>query len=318
MDAKKPCERSVKRRAIVIALAAELIVSSGLSPAYAQELEPRAYRALPVGVHFGLLVYSFSTGNVVVDPTAPVQGLDLNVNVLTAGYLTTFPLFNRSSAFSIILPYVVRATGSGTLNDVVITDTRSGPADARIRLSHLVIGGAAQRLPEFAPDRHRRTLGLGLTVSAPTGNYNSERVVNGGANRWGFKPEVGTTIQRGRWINEIALGVWLFTTNHDGPFGLDKTQDPLGSLQVHFSYNFENGMWLSIDGSYFTGGAITVEGLEPVNRESNSRIGLTLSIPLSRKDSIKIAGHTGAFTRAGVDFDVGVVGYQRMLAGGGR
>jgi hypothetical protein len=31
------------------------------------------------------------------------------------------------------------------------------------------------------------------------------------------------------WVNEIALGVWLFTRNHDGPFGLTKTQDPLGS-----------------------------------------------------------------------------------------
>ena len=284
----------------------------------AQELEPRAYRALPVGLHFGLLVYSFSTGNVVIDPTAPVQGLDLDVSTLTAGYLTTFPLFNRSSAFSISLPYVVRAAGGGTRNDVVITETRSGPADARLKFSHLVIGGAAQRLPEFAPDRHRRTVGIGLAVSAPTGNYSQERFVNAGANRWGFKPEIGTTIQRGRWINEIALGVWLFTTNHDGPFGLDQTQDPLGSLQVHFSYNFKNGMWLGLDGNFFTGGAVTVEGLEPVNRESNSRIGLTLSIPLSRKDSIKIAGHTGAFTRAGVDFDVGILGYQRLLAGGGR
>ena len=154
-------------------------------------------------------------------------------------------------------------------------------------------------------------------MSAPTGKYSQERLVNGGANRWGFKPEIGTTIQRGRWINEIALGVWLFTTNHDGPFGLDKTQDPLGSLQVHFSYNFENGMWLAIDGNYFAGGEIAVEGQEPLNRESNSRIGLTLSIPLSRKDSIKIAGHTGAFTRAGADFNVGILGYQRLLAGGG-
>jgi len=283
----------------------------------AQELEPRAYRALPVGLHFGLLVYSLSTGNVVVDPTTPVQGLDLDVNTLTAGYLTTFPLFDRSSAFSISLPYVVRATGSGARNEVLISGTRSGPADARLRLSHLVIGGAAERLAEFAPQRHRRTVGVGLEVSAPTGNYSSDRVVNAGANRWGFKPEIGTTIQRGRWINEIALGVWLFTTNHDGPFGLDKTQDPLGGLQLHFSYNFKNGMWLALDGNFFTGGAITVEGLEPVNRESNSRVGLTLSIPLSRKDSIKIAGHTGAFTRAGVDFDVGLVAYQRMLAGGG-
>ena len=252
-----------------------------------------------------------------MDPTTPVQGLDLDVHILTAGYLTTFPLFNRSSAFSISLPYVVRATGSGLRNDVLISETRSGPADLRLKLSHLVIGGAAQRLSEFAPDRHRRTVGIGLAVSAPTGKYSQERLVNGGANRWGFKPEIGTTIQRGRWINEIALGVWLFTTNHDGPFGLDQTQDPLGSLQVHFSYNFKNGMWLAIDGNYFAGGEITLEGLEPVNRERNSRIGLTLSIPLSHKDSIKVAGHTGAFTRAGVDFDVGILGYQRMLAGGG-
>ena len=55
-----------------------------------------------------------------------------------------------------------------------------------------------------------------------------------------------------------------------------------------------------------------------MNRENNSRIGLTLSIPLSRKGSIKIAGQTDAFTRAGVDFDVGIVAYQRMLAGGGQ
>lgn len=308
---------SVHRTATLVALAIGITLFSGSSPAYAQELEPRAYRALPVGLHFGLLVYSFSTGNVVLDPTTPIQGLDLDVSTLTAGYLTTFPLFNRSSAFSISLPYVVRAAGGGTRNDVVITETRSGPADARLKFSHLVIGGAAQRLPEFAPDRHRRTVGIGLAVSAPTGNHSQERFVNAGANRWGFKPEIGTTIQRGRWINEIALGVWLFTTNHDGPLGLDQTQDPLGSLQVHFSYNFKNGMWLGLDGNFFTGGAVTVEGLEPVNRERNSRIGLTLSIPLSRKDSIKIAGHTGALTRAGADFNVGILAYQRMLAGAG-
>ena len=309
---------SVRYVASIIAVVIGFTLSWAPSPAQSQELEPRAYRALPVGLHFGLLVYSFSAGNVVVDPTTPVKGLELDVHTLTAGYLTTFPLFDRSSAFSVVLPYVVRATGSGELNDQLITGTRSGPADARLRLSHLVIGGAAQRLPEFAPDRHRRTVGLGLTMSAPTGNYTNDRVVNAGANRWGFKPEIGTTIQRGRWINEIALGVWLFTANTDGPFGLTKTQDPLGSLQFHFSYNFKNGMWLSIDGNFFTGGAATVEGFAPVNRENNSRLGLTLSIPLSRKDSLKLAGHTGAFTRAGADFDVGVLGYQRMLAGGGR
>lgn len=91
---------------------------------------------------------------------------------------------------------------------------RLRPADARFRLTHLVIGGAAQRLSEFSPQIHRRTLGVGLTVSAPTGNYRNDRAINAGASRWGFKPEIGTTIGRGRWINEISLGVWFFTPNH--------------------------------------------------------------------------------------------------------
>ena len=33
---------------------------------------------------------------------------------------------------------------------------------------------------------------------------------------------------------------------------------------------------------------------------------------------LRAAGLSGAFTRAGVDFNVGIVGDQRMLAGGGQ
>jgi hypothetical protein len=246
---------SVQRGVGTVLLALGVALFYAPSSVAAQELEPRAYRPLPIGLHFGLLVYSFSTGNVVIDPALPVEGLELEVSSLTAGYMTTFSLFGRSSNASVSLPYVVRATGSGALNSEVIRGSRSGPADARLRLTHLLIGGAAQRPTEFPQGRHRRTLGASLTVSVPTGNYRPERVVNAGANRWGFKPEIGTSVQRGRWINEIALGVWLFTPNHDGPFGLTKTQDPLGSLQFHFSYNFRNGMWLGLDGNYFVGGA---------------------------------------------------------------
>ena len=78
---------SVRYAASIIAVVTGLTIFWDPSPAQSQELEPRAYRALPVGLHFGLLVYSFSTGNVVVDPTTPVEGLELDVHTLTAGYL---------------------------------------------------------------------------------------------------------------------------------------------------------------------------------------------------------------------------------------
>ena len=106
-------------RVVLVVIATWL---ASLPSASAQELEPRAYRPLPIGLHFGLLVYTFSDGNVVVDPTTPVAGIDLDVS----------------------------------------------------------------------------TLGAGLTVTAPTGNCRPERAINAGANRWGFKPEIGTTIKRGR------------------------------------------------------------------------------------------------------------------------
>ena len=46
------------------------------------------------------------------------------------------------------------------------------------------------------------------------------------------------------------------------------------------------------------------------NLQQNSRVGLTLSLPLGRKQSIKLAAHTGAFTSIGADFDIATVTYQ--------
>ena len=193
-------------------LAVFLAVTWSLSPAGAQELEPRAYRALPVGLHYGLLVYSFSTGNVLVDPTAPVEGLELEISTLTAGYIRTFSLFGRSSSVAVLLPYVF-ASGSGRVHGVPASGSRSAPADARLRLAVNLLGGPAMSVAEFAQHRQKRTFGASFAVALPTGQYNSEKIVNFGANRWGFKPEIGYSAQRGRWINDLAVGVWLFTSN---------------------------------------------------------------------------------------------------------
>ena len=116
---------------------------------------------------------------------------------------------------------------------------------------------------------------------------------------------------RGRCIFDTALGLWLFTNNNDGPGG-DTTvrQDPIWSWQGHVSYGFKNRMWLAFDLNFFYGGARTVDGQDEVLLQSNSRVGLTLSIPIKTRHSIKLAAATGAYTRAGADFDVGMIAYQ--------
>ena len=48
-------------------------------PALSQELEPRAYRPLPSGLNFIALTYSYSSGNVLVDATIPLEGLEADI-----------------------------------------------------------------------------------------------------------------------------------------------------------------------------------------------------------------------------------------------
>jgi hypothetical protein len=278
----------------------------------AQELEPRAYRALPTGLDFLVAAYQFSSGNVVLDATSPIEDLEIDIYAFTAAYMKTFGLAGRSASVSVIVPRIY-ARGSGKIDGVPSEGSRSDWADARARLTVNLLGGPAMNMEDFGRFEQGRTLGVGLTISAPTGQYDSGKVINFGANRWGFKPEIGYSSVRGRWIFDTALGVWLFTDNDDGPGG-DTTveQDPILSWQGHLSYEFPNRMWLAFDLNFFRGGTTSVDGEETVGLQANSRVGLTLSIPIKRRHSIKIAVAAGAYTRAGADFDVGSVAYQYL------
>ena len=276
---------------------------------HAQELEPRAYRVLPVGVSFVVGSYQFSSGNVLFDATAPVEDLEIDVHVASLSYMRTIGLAGRSASISVAVPRVY-ARGSGRLGGELVERDRSGWADARARLVVNLLGGPAMSMHEFATFEQRRTLGVGLTISGPTGQYDSDNVVNFGANRWGLKPEVGYSMERGPWILDTALGVWLFTRNDDGPGGATVTQDPIWSWQGHVSYGFANGMWIALDLNYFYGGEISVGGKSSAGLQANSRAGWTLSIPIARRHSLKLAAATGAYTRAGADFDIATIAYQ--------
>ena len=105
----------------------------------------------------------------------------------------------------------------------------------------------------------------------------------------------------------------MFTDNNDGPGGgTTVLQEPILSWQGHVSYTFPNNMWLALDLNYYYGGATSIDGGPETNLQTNSRVGLTYSIPIKMRHSIKLAVATGAYTRAGGDFDMGSIAYQYM------
>jgi len=61
-------------------------ISSGLSFINAQELEPRAYTNLPVGMNFVVAGYSYQTGGVLFDPAIPLE----NANIKTHSSLFAY------------------------------------------------------------------------------------------------------------------------------------------------------------------------------------------------------------------------------------
>src|SRR6185436_673573 len=170
--------------------------------ALAQELEPRAYSPNPTGANFVLLAYGHSSGNVVFDPSVPITDVSAHVNAGALFYGRTFGLFGRSASAAVQLPYVwghIEGNVFEERRDVY----RSGLADLRLRLTANLLGGPALPPREFAQRRHRTTLGASVVVVAPTGQYDPEKLINVGTNRWAFKPELGLSCPAGRWFVEL-------------------------------------------------------------------------------------------------------------------
>jgi len=109
---------------------------------------------------------------------------------------------------------------------------------------------------------------------------------------------------------EVAPSVTFFTDNTD--FFGDRTlsQAPIYAVRGDIVYNFESGVWVSLDGTFFTGARTTVNGIRGDNEQSNTRAGLTFALPLDRQNSVKFNASTGISTRTGSEFSVFAVAWQ--------
>jgi hypothetical protein len=240
----------------------------------------------------------YQTGSVITDPSLPIQNVDAKVNAAAVFYDRTFSFFGRSASALLTLPYVW-AKATGDVFEQTRTVTRSGLGDMGFRFSTNIFGGPALNAEEFARTPPRTTVGASLNVIMPTGQYDGTKLVNIGTNRWSFKPELGLSVPVGKWTFEFYTGVWLFTANDDFFGGHRRTQDAIPDLQGHVGYTFRPGLWLSIDGTWYSGGQTTVDGVAAADRQSNTRIGATLAVPLGRFQGLKLAWAKGATVRFG-------------------
>lgn len=287
--------------ALVHASVAGLLLSA--RPGYGQELEPRVYSPSPVGTNFLLAAYTNLTGDVLTDPALPITDVHARLQFFSLGFARTFGLAGNTASLGFVMPFV-RGDLSGNVIDAPRDIYRAGVGDVRLRFAYSMIGNPALSPEDFARRTPSTSVGASLTVSAPTGQYVPSRLVNVGTNRWGFRPEIGVSQPLGNWFFDASTSAWLFTNNDNFLGSNVRSQSPLWTIQLHGGYGFRPGLWIAADVGYSAGGYTRLNGIPNDDRQSNMRYGLTLSVPIARGWSTKLAVSNGLVTRAGGDYKV--------------
>ena len=282
-------------------LACALLALVSTSAIRGQELEPRVYLASPVGSNVIVVAAARSTGDVILDPTIPIENVHARVGAIVFGYYRTFGLFGRSASLGGTAP-MLRASARGEIDGVEGRVNRFGQGDVATRLTVNLLGFPAMDTATFVKRGPRPGLGASVVVNMPAGQYLSGKVINLGTNRWSYKPELGLTLPLGdRWLFDTYFGVWLFRDNDDY-LGATREQAPLMTTQVHLSYNLSRRSWAALDGTFYSGGRTTVKGIEQAERQNNTRIGGTIALPVANRQSLRVAVSKGARVRLGSDF----------------
>jgi len=71
-------------------------------------------------------------------------------------------------------------------------------------------------------------------------------------------------------------------------------------------------LWGAFDATWYGGGSVSVNGGPATDRQSNSRIGATVSIPLPARQSIKVAWSSGVSGTVGADFTTVSISWQKI------
>lgn len=312
--AKAPDAPASIRRSLCVAFGIIATVLT-VANAKAQDAEPRSYTNTPVGLNFLIAGYLYSEGKIAFDPSSSITDAQFRSQTGVLAYVRSLDVWGKSAKFDVILPYS-SFSAHGVVDGQPRTREMSGLGDPRFRFSINLFGAPALSVKEFANYKQDLIIGVSLQVSAPLGQYDNSKLLNLGNNRWSFRPELGISKAWGPWTVEVAPSVTFFTDNADFFNGNTFAQAPIYLVRGDIIYNFESGAWVSLDGVYFTGGRTTLNGVRGNNEQTNTRAGLTLALPVDRRNSIKLNASTGISTRTGSEFSVFGVAWQYRWGAG--
>lgn len=292
-----------------------ILAATGL----AQELEPRRYAQTPTGVNFIAVGYGLSTGNVLMDPALPIEGLDAELDLLYLRYTRSLGILGRSAKLKVLAPWSAGDWKGGLEGEEGIQRRRdSGAGDLRLALEVNFLGAPALDRDEFGEYDQRWIAGASIQIVAPTGEYEADKLLNLGSNRWTIRPEIGFSRAIDKWTLEGAASVWFFTDNDDFFGGNQLAQRPLHVLKGHVIYTMRPGFWTALGVGWGNGGQTFVNDEARQTLQSNWRFAWSIAFPITPAPGIVFGLGSAVTRRAGGDYDTLSIAYQYSWGGKAR
>jgi len=271
----------------------QLICCNG---AQAQDLEPRRWSHLPLDLNVLGLGGGWTNGEILLDPVLRIEDAEFDTYIASVGYVRTFEVLGKSSRIDVSVPY---ASGrwEGLVNGEQVSTRRRGFMDPRLRFSMNLYGAPPLKGKEFVQYRRTHpvdtTIGVALQVQFPFGDYNDQKLINLGNNRFYVRPQLGVLHQHYKWQFELTGSVFLYQDNHDFFDGSKLKQDPLWFAQSHVIYTFKPGLWASTSFGYGYGGESSINGVEKNDGRRNFYWAFSMGVPINANQGLKLVYFSG-------------------------
>ena len=282
-------------------LAGALLAMGSLS-AYAQEIEARAYSNAPIGMNF------------VTGGLAQAKSGSYTLNTQALSMTHVLDVAGQSGRLTLVLPYS-ELTGTGQVGGQSINASAEGLSDPMIKASVNLYGAPALTNSQFKDYQQDLIIGASMAATIPWGKYNSNQMINVGANRSLIQPAMGFSQAVGPWRLELAGMATIYTSNTSYLGSNTLSQNPIYSGETHAIYYFPNTAWISADATYFTGGQTYINGTPVNGTQENWRFGSTLSYPIDKQNSIRLTGSKGVYSRTDTSYNAVGISWQFRWGG---
>jgi hypothetical protein len=255
---------------------------------------------------------------------------DAEANVMIANYARHFTLFNRASSLGVniaggsvdvdvdtsLVPPEFRPPGVAPGS--AFNQSASGYADPSVQLDVNLFGTSPLKstvdLVNYEPTW---TIDAAVLLAFPIGQYDSDKLVNMGLNRWYGRFAVPIKYHFGAFSPgykssfELIPSVWLFAENDDF-VGQKLENDPLWQLEAHLTHDFTRKFFGSLDLLYRGGFQSEINGVESGEELDIGDLGFTLNYQLTDNSTIRTSYMSNVFGDS--DLDTSVIRIQFVYA----